>query len=252
VQDLKISLITVAYNAEDTILNCIESVISQNYSNIEYIFIDGGSTDKTLSIAENYRYFMKYLISEPDGGIYDAMNKGIGLASGQIIGTLNADDFFAAADVLPSIAGIFKNYPADVVYGDLDYVTRDGRIVRKWRSGTYAYGMFNRGWMPPHPTFYCRRELFLELGCYNLQYGTAADYELMLRFMHRSGMDVRYLNKVLVSMTAGGVSNKSFRNRINAWQCDFRAMKANGIAFPILALVLKPMRKIFQYRSTGS
>lgn len=245
--NLKISLITVVYNSEHTIERCIKSVISQNYSNIEYIIIDGGSTDGTLQIIEKYKQKINFLLSEPDKGIYDAMNKGIAAATGHIVGTLNSDDFLADSDVISCISDAFNKYDPDIVYGNLDYIDLNNQIKRKWKAGSYKMGLFNWGWMPPHPTFYCKRELFTKLGAYNLQYGTAADYELMTRFIHKAKLNVYYLNKAIVKMSVGGVSNKAYINRYKAWKNDYKAMRKNGVFFPPLAIVLKPLRKVVQY-----
>jgi glycosyltransferase involved in cell wall biosynthesis len=247
VQELKISLITVVYNAETTIGRCIESVISQNFKNVEYIVIDACSTDKTKQIINHYSNYINVFRSEPDSGIYDAMNKGIKLAHGDVIGTLNADDFFADDCVLSEIAAAFITQNSDILYADLDYVNPAGKIIRKWRSGGYANGMFNWGWMPPHPTFYCKTGLFKKLGYYKQEYGTAADYELMLRFMHTHRINSFYLNKVTVKMTVGGISNKSYRNRVQALFNDSKAMRTHNILFPLLTLVCKPLRKLFQF-----
>ena len=247
--DIKISLITVTYNAESTISRCIESVIAQNYANLEYIIIDGGSTDNTLQIISRYKDNINILITEPDHGIYDAMNKGIRMASGNVTGTLNADDFFAADDILANVAATFANTGADLLYGDLDYINSDETIRRKWRTRAYKYGLYNWGWMPPHPTFYCKTELFEKLGYYSLEHGTAADYELMLRFMHRNNTNAAYLNKVMIKMQCGGLSNKNPTNRVKAWRFDLRAMRNNGVLYPLIALILKPLRKIGQYLS---
>jgi glycosyltransferase involved in cell wall biosynthesis len=247
VQHLKISLITVTYNAQNTLGRCIESVIAQSYDNIEYIIIDGASTDSTLQIISLYQSYVNILVSEPDAGIYDAMNKGIKLATGDIIGILNADDYFANNDVLSSVNQSFINSNADIIYGNLNYLNPDEGVVRKWRSGAYKHGMFNWGWMPPHPTFYCKRQLFEKYGMYDLQYGTAADYELMLRFLHAHKLSAFYLNKVIVNMKVGGISNKSFDNRVKAWRNDFKAMGKNGVWFPQLCVIIKPLRKILQY-----
>jgi glycosyltransferase involved in cell wall biosynthesis len=244
---LKISLITIVYNAQDTIQKCIESVIGQNYPDIEYIIVDGGSTDNTLQIINQYRPQIHVLVSEPDQGIYDAMNKGIALATGEIVGTLNADDFFNGLDVLSLVAQAFLNHDTDIVYGNLDYVNPAGKVIRKWSSGQCGKKSFNRGFMPPHPTFYCKRYLFKKLGFYELEYGSAGDYELMVRFMHKYRVKSFYLNKVMVKMQVGGVSNKNFINRVKAWQFDLKAMRKNGIMFPVVAIVLKPLRKIFQF-----
>lgn len=243
----KISVITVAYNAADTIERCILSVIAQDYPDREYIIIDGQSTDNTHAIINKYSNYINIIIAEPDGGIYQAMNKGIALASGDIIGMLNADDFFADTDVLKQVAQAFNQSGADALYGDIDYVDKQDKIIRKWRSGLYKQGYFNWGWMPPHPSFYARRALFNRYGVYNPEYGSATDYELMLRFIHSNKAKVYYLNKVLVKMLVGGVSNKSVINRIKAWRNDFKAMKTNGILFPYISIILKPFRKITQF-----
>lgn len=248
-QDLKISLITVAFNAENTIERCIQSVIGQTFKNVEYIIIDGVSTDSTIRIIDRYKEHINICLSEPDKGIYDAMNKGIKLAQGDIIGMLNADDFFADKNILSTIAGTFKQQKAPIIYGDLDFVNSQGKVVRKWRSGQYSQGMFNWGWMPPHPTFYCKRELFYTLGFYSLEYGTAADYELMLRFLHLNKINTFYIKKVLIGMEIGGLSNKSFGNRVKGLLFDLKAMRKNGIIFPVITLILKPLRKTIQYFS---
>jgi glycosyltransferase involved in cell wall biosynthesis len=248
VQDIKISLITVTHNAERTISRCIESFIAQKYKNIECIIIDGGSTDGTIQIIDRYKDHINIFISEPDDGVYDAMNKGIMLAHGDIIGTLNADDYFAADDILALVASAFSDQEGvDILYGDLDYVDLDETIIRKWRTKRYVKGIYNWGWMPPHPTFYCRRLLFDRFGFYSLEYGTAADYELMLRFMHFNNTGGLYINKVMIKMQCGGMSNKSPINRIKAWGFDIKAMRNNGISYPLLTLIIKPLRKIAQY-----
>jgi glycosyltransferase involved in cell wall biosynthesis len=247
VHNLKISLITVVYNAQSSIKRCIESVLAQSYKNIEYIIIDGGSTDGTLQIIEQYKPYITFFLSETDKGIYDAMNKGIKLATGDVIGTLNSDDFFTDSDVLNHIVKAFEQNKTDIVYGDLDYIDMEGKIIRKWRSGAYKEGLFNWGWMPPHPTFYCKRILFEQLGAYNLQYGTAADYELMLRFIHLNKRSSYYLSTAIIKMSVGGASNKAFVNRYKAWIFDYKAMRKNEVLFPLLAIVLKPLRKVVQY-----
>jgi glycosyltransferase involved in cell wall biosynthesis len=247
VQDLIFSIITVCYNAELTINRCISSVISQKYKNVEYIIIDGGSTDNTLNIIDQYKQHIAIIKSEPDKGIYDAMNKGIKLATGDIIGLINADDYFADDTVLNDIEAGFIQQNKDIIYGDLDFVNESGKIIRKWRSGNYSNGVFNWGWMPPHPTFYCKRRLFEQIGYYSLNYGTAADYELMVRFMHLNRIEAFYVKKVIVKMQIGGASNDSIRSRIKAIRMDYKAMRANGILLPVFTAFLKPVRKIVQY-----
>jgi len=240
-------LITACYNAEAHIGRCIESVIAQNYPNLEYIIIDGGSTDQTLSVIKRYENYITKIVSEPDKGVYDAMNKGILLATGDVAGTLNADDFFASGDVLITIGDVFSQNATQIVFGDLDYVKFNETIFRKWRTRKYTKGIYNWGWMPPHPTFYCKRSLFEELGLYKLDYGTAADYELMLRFMHKTNLNTVYINKVLVKMQCGGMSNKYPINRVKAWKNDLKAMRNNNVRFPLFALIVKLMRKIEQF-----
>ncbi|MDB4919613.1 glycosyltransferase family 2 protein [Mucilaginibacter sp.] len=246
-RDLKISLITVVHNAENTITSCIDSVIRQNFKNVEHIIIDGGSTDGTVQLIEKYRHYLSHFVSEPDKGIYDAMNKGIRLATGHIVGMLNADDFFADENVLSTVAAAFEKNNADILYGDLDYINKKGRAVRKWRSGEFKRRNFNFGWMPPHPTFYCKRDLFEKFGLYSLDYGTAADYELMVRFLYVNKLAVFYIKKVLVKMKLGGKSNKTYSNRIKGLLFDLKAMRDNHIKRPVIALIVKPIRKVNQY-----
>lgn len=244
---MKISVITIVYNARDTIKRCIESVISQDHNNIEYIIIDGGSTDGSLQIINQYKSHIKVLVSEPDQGIYDAMNKGIRLATGEIVGMLNADDFFVDQEVISTITQAFSNSDAGIVYGDLDYINSTGKIIRKWRSHTCGKNSFQWGFMPPHPTFYCKRDLFEKYGFYSLEYGSAADYEFMARLMHKCQIRSLHLNKVMVKMQVGGVSNGNLINRVKAWSFDLKAMRENNVFLPVAAIVLKPLRKIFQF-----
>jgi glycosyltransferase len=243
----KITIITVAFNAAKTLERCIQSVIAQQYDNIEYIIIDGASADNSAQIFEKYRNRIDALVSEPDNGLYDAMNKGINLANGDVIGLLNADDFYADGNVLTEIAHTFATTDIDAVYADLDYIDYADRVVRKWRAGKYRHGLFNYGWMPPHPTFYCKREFYQKLNSYSLNYGTAADYELMLRFIHINKIRLYYIEKILIKMTVGGVSNSSISNRLNSLRHDLRAMRHNGIKFPYISLILKPLRKFKQF-----
>ncbi|TWR31518.1 glycosyltransferase [Mucilaginibacter pallidiroseus] len=243
----KLTVITVAFNASKTLERCINSVLSQQYDNIEYILIDGGSTDDSALIFEQYRDRIDVLISEPDNGLYDAMNKGIALATGDVIGMLNADDFYADESVLSEIAQAFTTGTIDAVYADLDYIDETDKVVRKWCAGRYTHGLFNYGWMPPHPTFYCKRELYRTLNHYSLNYGTAADYELMLRFIHINKIKLVYIERILVKMTVGGVSNSSLQNRLNSLRHDLRAMRHNGIKMPYISLLMKPLRKLKQF-----
>lgn len=244
---VKLSLITISFNSVDTIQKCIDSVASQTFGPIEYIVIDGNSSDGTREVILKNKAHIHYFKSEPDEGIYDAMNKGLAQATGDVVGLLNADDYFANVHVLSEIVAVFDQHDPDILYADLDYVDGAGRLMRRWRSGNYAPGKFNWGWMPPHPTFYAKRKLFETFGKYNVDYGTAADYELMLRFMYPNKTKVRYLNKVIVKMVSGGVSNRHFYNRLEAWKYDFKAMVNHKINFPVLGILLKPLRKITQF-----
>lgn len=246
---MKVSLITVTYNAEEFIEQCIKSVLSQTYDDIEYIVVDGKSTDNTMTIVEKYSGFISRIISEPDKGIYDAMNKGIALASGDIIGILNSDDFFPEDDIIQTVVDAFGGGITQIVYGNLWYIlpTFPNKIVRRWKSQSYKKNLFQLGWMPAHTTFFARRNLFSEYGNYNIAFKTSADYELMLRFIHKYNLKAVHINKVLVVMRIGGVSNRSVRNRLSASWNDFRAMRHNSLKWPLLAIMLKPLRKISQY-----
>lgn len=237
----------MVYNAANTIENCISSVIKQTYPHVEHIIIDGKSTDGTLSVINKYGKNIHKIISEPDKGIYDAMNKGIALATGDVIGMLNADDCFADNTVLSEVANAFLTSGADIIYGDINYINIKGNIIRKWRSGKYKHGYFNWGWMPPHPSFYVKKHLLEKFGPYNTQYGSATDYELMLRYIHANKSTVYYVNKIMVNMLVGGVSNKSIGNRFKAWRNDIKAMRNNGLLFPFFSIICKPFRKISQY-----
>lgn len=245
---MKISLITVTYNAERFLKECIASVAAQT-AQAEYIIIDGASTDNTINIIKENISLVSHFLSEKDAGMYDALNKGIGMASGEIVGILNADDVLASPNILADISDAFSTGDADVLYGDLWYVDQHDseKVVRRWKSQPYRRGLFQWGWMPAHPTFYARRELFEQYGDYRLDMGSAADYELMIRFLHQYQLKSLYLPTVMVKMRTGGLSNSSLSNRIKANQADMKAMKINGIRYPKIAALLKPLRKIPQF-----
>lgn len=246
---MKISLITVTYNADKFLRECIASVAAQKYVDLEYIVIDGVSSDNTISVINENISLISRFISEKDLGMYDALNKGIKLATGDIIGILNADDVLATATILADVTKLFSDNSIEVLYGDLWYVNQQQpeKVVRKWRSKNYRNGLFQWGWMPAHPTFYAKRELFEKLGYYRLDMGSAADYELMIRFLHKNKVKSQYMPKVMVKMRTGGLSNSSVANRMKANQADLEAMKINGIKYPRLAAFLKPLRKIPQF-----
>ena len=245
---LKLSLITVVFNAVETIKDCLESVCRQSLP-VEHIIIDGGSTDGTLDIVENYHSHLARVMSEPDNGIYDGMNKGLRLATGDIIGILNADDLYAGPDILTKVAKVFNEEHVDSCYGDLVYVhpVNTEKVIRYWRSGSYDVRQFYWGWMPPHPTFFVRRSIYERYGLFNLDLGSAADYELMLRFLVKHRITTAYIPEILVKMRTGGMSNASLKNRLLANRNDRLAWEVNGLKPYPWTLYLKPLRKVSQY-----
>ncbi|MCD6067255.1 MAG: glycosyl transferase family 2 [Bacteroidetes bacterium] len=246
---MKISVITTTFNSASTIEDTLKSVIEQDHADIEYIIIDGLSKDNTLEIVSRYKDRIAKIISEKDKGIYDALNKGIQAASGDVIALLHSDDFYIDKNVLSKVARAFENANTDSVYGDLYYVDKDdtNKIVRKWISGKYKAGMFLNGWMPPHPAFFVRRSVYEKYGLFNLQFRSAADYELMLRFLHKYKISTAYINEYLVKMRTGGQSNASVKNRVKANQEDREAWVVNGLKPRFYTLTFKPLRKIIQF-----
>jgi glycosyltransferase involved in cell wall biosynthesis len=246
---IQITIITVVLDNMAFIKDAIESVVCQKNANIQYIIIDGGSNDGSLEIINSFGDKISIVISEPDEGIYDAMNKGLALATGDIIGFLNADDFYAHSQVIEKVVARFNTEQCDALYADLDYVSRTdkNKIVRKWRSGIFAKNRFVKGWMPPHPTFFVRKEVYQKLGGFNKQLHMAADYELMLRFCYFNNIKVTYLPEVIIKMRLGGQSNRSFKNRVKANIQDRNAWVMNGVNPKWYTLLLKPLSKIKQY-----
>jgi glycosyltransferase len=244
---IRISVITASYNSAATIIDCLESVKSQAVDS-EHIIIDGGSTDCTLEIVNSYPHVSK-IVSESDNGIYDAMNKGIILASGDVIGILNSDDFYAHPDVLTRVAQVFTDRRIDSCYGDLNYVDSadTARIIRRWKSRTFNRNSFYWGWMPPHPTFFVRRSVYEKFGKFDLTLGSSADYELMLRFLVKYKITTAYIPEVLVKMRTGGISNSSIKNRIEANRMDRKAWRANGLKHYPWITFFKPLSKITQF-----
>lgn len=246
---MKISIITAVYNGVDFIEECINAVIAQRSVDLEYIVIDGGSTDGTLAIIEKYQHEIQYLVSEKDNGLYDAINKGIKIATGDVIGILNADDTFANSNVLSEVLKFFmKNPDLDAVYGDLNYVTAlHGHIVRKWKSKDANWMDIGNGWMPAHPTLYLKKEIFEKVGFYALDLGTAADYDFILRIFYTYKINSRYLPILMVNMRLGGVSNQSFASRLAAFCNDYKSLKRNQVLNPILVLIKKKFSKLLQF-----
>jgi len=246
---MKVSIITVAYNSQATISDTIKSVINQTYKDIEYIIIDGASTDNTMSIIEAYKDNIHTIVSEPDSGLYDAMNKGIQYATGDVIGILNSDDYYENNAVIEKIVNTIKQSNADVCYADLNYVhpVNTSKVIRRWKSGKFRKSSFYYGWMPPHPTIFVKKRVYNKVGLFNLGLKSAADYELILRIFLKSNFTVTYLPETIVCMRTGGNSNASLKNRIKANKEDRMAWKMNGIKPYFFTLFLKPFRKIFQY-----
>jgi glycosyltransferase len=245
---MKISIITAAYNSELTIGDTLGCIRDQDHSSVEHIIIDGGSTDDTLRIVSRYPHVAQ-IISERDRGIYDAMNKGILRATGEVVGILNSDDIYTGTDTLSMIAEAFSNPAVQAVYADLQYVLAadPGKIVRTWKAGKFSRNNFYYGWMPPHPTFFVRRKIYDELGLFNLDLRSAADYELMLRILLKHKIPALYIPRVIVKMRTGGMSNASFKNRLRANREDQLAWKLNGLNPHFFTVYIKPIRKITQF-----
>jgi len=241
-------VVTVVKNGAATIADCVESVLGQNYP-VEYVVIDGGSTDGTIDIVNQYSSRISNIISEPDKSIYDAMNKGVALTTGSVLSMLNADDVYAHDSVIARVAEAFEKPGIESCYGDLIYVDPDNcsKVTRYWKSGPYNRNLFYNGWMPPHPTFFARRSVYEKYGSFNVGLGTSADYELMLRFLLKHGISSIYIPDLMVIMRGGGVSNISIRNRWKANRTDMKAWKANGLVPKPWTIVAKPLSKLMQY-----
>ena len=244
---MRISVITVCYNSAETIGDTLQSVLGQGYANIEHIVVDGGSTDGTQDVVAGYNGRIEKFVSEPDEGIYDAMNKGIRMATGDLVGFLNADDMYADESVIADVAAAVEAGDLDGVYGDLLYVRRDdcGKVVRYWKAGEYLPGAFRLGWVPPHPTFFCRRRLFEEYGYFNAFYRIAGDFELMLRLMEKHRIGVGYIPRPLVRMRVGGRAN-TIRGMLRGNREILHAFAANGVRPSPGLFWRKPLAKLGQ------
>jgi glycosyltransferase involved in cell wall biosynthesis len=243
------SIITVVRNRADTIAEAIESVAAQRHSGVAHLVIDGASTDGTLSMIARYRERLSYFVSEPDAGIYDAMNKGLRAAKGEVIGFLNADDVYADERVLSDVAGCFDDPSVDAVYGDLVYVSCSDpqRIVRYWRSGEYRPGLFKSGWMPAHPTFFARRAVYERYGGFDLSFRLQADFDLTMRLLEVHRIQFRYLPRVLVRMRTGGATNSSIRNVIKGNLEAYRACRKNSPGVSPIFVVRKVLSRVPQF-----
>ena len=245
---MKISIITSVYNNASTIEDAIKSVLSQTYTNIEYIVVDGASKDGTTEIIKKYENQISKFVSEKDKGIYDGLNKGVDLATGDVIAFLHSDDIYENENVIADVVKLFESTNTDSIYGDLVYVDKNdtNKIFRYWKSGEYTFKKLCNGWMPPHPTFFVKREFYEKYGKFDLSYGIAADYDFMLRMLGKYKITTAYLPKVLYKMRVGGASNRSIKNIIQKSQEDIKALKNNGIG-GLHTIILKNLSKIPQF-----
>ena len=244
---MKISIITATYNSDKTLRETLESVINQTFENIEYIVIDGASSDGTLKLIKEYSSRIDRLISEPDSGIYDALNKGIKLASGDFVGFIHSDDAFTNNKVIEKVAELASD--ADAVYGNLNYVDAKNpeKIIRRWKSCEFSPSLIKKGWMPAHPTLYLRKGIYDNLGGFDLNFKIAADYESILRYFSTPGIRVKFLDEVLVNMKLGGASNRSLQSIFTKTNEDYRALIKNQIPRPMLTLARKNISKLSQF-----
>jgi len=248
---MKVTIITVTLNSDKFLEDCIKSVLGQTYQDIEYIIVDGKSSDNTVSIIRKYESNIARWVSEKDTGMFDALNKGMALASGDIIGVLHSDDVFNSNDVVEKVVNAFKEQQVDSLYGDLEYVYPEDtdRVYRIWKGKPFDRKLFKLGWMPAHPTFYFKKELVSKYGGYVTHYFSSSDYELMARYLYKNKVSSYYLPMLITRMRRGGLSNNSLFKRLRANRRDYLAMKVNGIPFSFFVSILKPLSKLHQYYS---
>lgn len=244
---MKISIITITYNSAKTLPRTLQSVQGQSFADIEHIIVDGNSTDGTRQIieADAAKHPNVHWVSEPDEGIYNALNKGIRMATGDVIGFLHSDDVLYSADSIGHIASAFEQSDIDLVYGDLQYC-RGSKVIRRWKSNAFNPRALKYGWMPPHPTVYVRRKVYQEVGEYDEWFRISADYDMILRIF-TAGYKSCYLPEVLVSMEVGGASNKNTKARLSKTQEDYFVLKKNHIGAGCLTVACKQLRKMFQF-----
>ena len=247
---MKISIITVVFNNEATIRQAIESVLSQSYPEIEYLIIDGNSKDKTVSIIEEYKNNLSYFISETDKGLYDAMNKGLRAATGDVIGILNSDDLYQDNNVIANVMAHFiADTALEIVYGDLVYVKKEevDQVVRNWKSKKYYLKFFDDGNVPPHPSLFLKNTVYQKVGLFNLEYKLAADYEFMFRVFKKNNFKSKYIKRLIVKMRLGGETNKSIQNIINQNKEILKAWRQNGINPPLMLMPFRITKKLLQF-----
>jgi glycosyltransferase involved in cell wall biosynthesis len=246
---LKISIITVCYNSAGTLQDTLASVREQSYPQIEHIVVDGASTDGSVDVIRNKGSRVTTFVSEPDRGIYDAMNKGIQLATGDVVGFLNSDDVFANDDVVSRIAQTMRDPSIDACYGDLVYVSQEdtNKVVRYWKSRKYKHGLFNRGWVPAHPTFYARRDVYLKYGGFDLGMRLAADFDILLRFFVAHKITSAYIPEVLVRMRLGGATNGSLGNVLRQNREISRAFHKYSLDVGLKPFAFKLISRVSQF-----
>ena len=245
---MKVSVITATYNSSKTVLDTLKSLNEQTYLDIEYIIIDGGSSDNTVSVIEEHCPQVASIVSEPDKGIYDALNKGISAATGDVVGFLHSDDLLAYPDAIKELVETLQREKTQAVYADLEYVSKDdtSKIIRKWTSGAFERQKLRSGWMPPHPTFFMKRDLYIKHGMFDLDLKIAADYDSLLRYLWSNNVTASYLPKVVTKMRVGGASNRNLANIIEKTKEDIQALKNNQLFWPS-ALFIKNVSKIPQF-----
>jgi len=245
---MRITIVTAVFNAQATIADALRSVADQSHPDIEHLVMDGGSTDGTIDAIQSSDCDRITLVREPDDGIYDALNKGILRATGEVVGLVHADDFFAHPDVIKQVAAAFSDPQVDAVYGDLDYVaaTDTTRIIRHWKAGEYRPARLKWGWMPPHPTLFLRRRVFERHGLYDTRFRIAADYEAILRYFGKGGVRAVYLPEVLVKMRVGGESNRNLERIWTKSREDYAALRQNRVG-GLPTLVAKNLSKLPQF-----
>lgn len=244
---MKISIITITYNSAKTLRRALDSIQEQHYENIEHVIVDGASTDGTVALIESYAAEHKNVkwVSEKDDGIYNAINKGIRMATGDVIGFLHSDDVFYSSDSIGKIVHAITSSQADVVYGDLQYCNGE-KVVRRWKSNPFNPRALKYGWMPPHPTVYVRKEVYQQVGEYDEWFRISADYDMILRIF-TAGLKTQYIPEVLVCMEVGGVSNKNTKARLSKTQEDYIVLKKNQVGAGLLTVACKQLRKVKQF-----
>jgi glycosyltransferase involved in cell wall biosynthesis len=245
---MKISVITATFNSISTLAQCLDSVRVQTYPHLDHVLIDGGSTDGTAALLQSRREQFAVLVSEPDGGIYDALNKGLDRATGEVIGFLHSDDWYPSPDVLSAVAAPFGDPTVDAVYGDLEYVNKNDitHVIRRWQAGQIRRSSLALGWMPPHPTLFVRRRAYEALGGFDTRYSIAADYHSVLRLFSQPGFKAVYVPNVLVKMRVGGTSNRSLGNVMKKSRQDLMALRQTGVG-GWGSLLAKNLRKFPQF-----